>query len=113
VSFVPFGKMTDSELRELTKDSLTPLPLSRGEPPPTSSRTFVVYERIVDTRALRRGLAPERSGLVDLLGVIVLVGLFTGMTAVGVLVLAPDPPTSQSSAQSSGASTRGARPKLP
>lgn len=124
-SFVPFGKMTDSELRELMKHALTPLPISRREAPPTSSRTFVVYERIVDTRALRRGARPERSGLVDLLSVVVLVGLFTGMTAVGVLALAPDPPhsranaptscaiTSQNSVQPSAASTPGARPKLP
>lgn len=124
-SFVPFGRMSDSELRGLMKHILTPLPISRRSTPPASARSYVVYERIVDTRRLRRGAPSERSSIVDLLSVVVLVGVFTGVTAVAVLALTPAPPqshgsaanaftiTSQNTARSSAASTPAGHPKLP
>lgn len=78
-TFPAFGELTDAELREIIASQQTPLPLSHRETAPTSQRTFIVYERIVDTRHLRRGATPARSTFVDLLAFTAFVSLFTGI----------------------------------
>lgn len=78
-TFRTFGELTDAELREIVASQQTPLPLSRRETPPASQRTFIVYERLVDTRHLRRGATPARSAFVDLVAFTAFVGVFTGI----------------------------------
>ena len=106
-SFHSFGELTDAELREIVASQQTPLPISRWAPPPPSERrTFIVYERMVDTRLLRRGASPMRSGLSDFVAVAAFVGLFTGVMGIAAAMLAPEPPAPTRTAESA----RSARP---
>ncbi|MBS2020332.1 MAG: hypothetical protein JST00_46170 [Deltaproteobacteria bacterium] len=92
-SFHSFGELSDAELREIVASQQTPLPVAQWTAPPSERRTFLVYERIVDTRRLRRGASPVRSGLSDFVAVAAFVGLVTGISGVAAALLAPEPPT--------------------
>ena len=90
--FVTFGELDDSDVA-LDDESLAPSPcLAPGEgPSPASARpapppTFVVYERLVDTRQLRHGMVARANLARDLLVlsaivVFTLVGGFHALSA--------------------------------
>lgn len=104
-SFHSFGELSDAEVREIVASQQTPLPVAQWAAPPSERRTFLVYERIVDTRLLRRGASPMRSGLSDFVAVVAFVGLVTGLSGAAAALLAQEPPAPVRAAEGARAST--------